>query len=129
MTSNPDTPMLSVEPTTTLVLYNPVDFDVVMKEDGEAQIPTGIVSVDNPPPWLVTLHQQLTTAHNHLREIAVTVGQEQIHELASLKEQYEVLKKKLHHRHQPLRSRIRGLAKPDHPPRTAGPTGQLPLRF
>ncbi|KAJ4420153.1 hypothetical protein N0V85_000720 [Neurospora sp. IMI 360204] len=94
MAPNQDAPMTSVEsPSTTLVLYNPVDFDVVMTDGGATEIPTGTVSVNDPPPWLVALHQQLAVAHNHIREIAVAVGKKQVHELTSLKEQYEVLKK------------------------------------
>ncbi|KAK3946716.1 hypothetical protein QBC32DRAFT_319698 [Pseudoneurospora amorphoporcata] len=63
MTSLRDTPMASVETTTntTLVLYNPQDFDVVMT--GNDDIAIGPVLVNNPPAWLVAMHDQIAKAY------------------------------------------------------------------
>ncbi|KAK3947886.1 hypothetical protein QBC32DRAFT_318373 [Pseudoneurospora amorphoporcata] len=74
MTSPRDTPMASVETTTdtTLVLYNPQDFNVVMT--GNDDIATGPVVVNNPPAWLVAIHDQIAKAHYQVREIAFSIG-------------------------------------------------------
>ncbi|KAJ4339286.1 hypothetical protein N0V85_009886, partial [Neurospora sp. IMI 360204] len=80
----------SVETTdTTLVLYKPEEFDVVMTTD--ADITAGTVTVNNPPPWLLALHEQLAKAHDQVRGIALAVGKERSKELGNLKEQYGAL--------------------------------------
>ncbi|KAJ4354967.1 hypothetical protein N0V85_009579 [Neurospora sp. IMI 360204] len=91
MSSPQDQPMTSVE-ALSLVLYQPEAFDVVMTDRDEV-IPRSEVQVTNPPPWLLTLHEQLEAAHKQVREIALTVGQEHTKDLTALKEQYEILRK------------------------------------
>ncbi|KAJ4330998.1 hypothetical protein N0V85_009963, partial [Neurospora sp. IMI 360204] len=86
-----DQPMPSVE-ALSLVLYQPEAFDVVMADTDEV-IPRSAVQVTNPPPWLITLHEQLEAAHKHVRDIALSVGQEHVKDLTTLKEQYEIMRK------------------------------------
>lgn len=95
MASPQDNPISSVEVDNSLVLYKATtneDFDVIMGNSQHELVPSE-TRVTNPPPWLVTLHEQLTLAHDQVREIALSVGQNHSQQLASLKEQYEVLRK------------------------------------
>lgn len=92
MASDPDNPIPSVEASTnmTLALYQPAGFDVVMSNSDD--IPTGSVTVNDPPSWLIAMHEQIARAHNQIREIPSSIDQERTQELATLREQYENLR-------------------------------------
>ncbi|WPJ62585.1 hypothetical protein SMAC4_10745 [Sordaria macrospora] len=91
MASPQDQPVPSVE-NSSLVLYHPGDFDTVMTNSDDA-IPRSLVQVTNPPPWLITLHDQFAAAHAQVREMTLSVGHEHTRDLTALKEQYDILRK------------------------------------
>ncbi|KAH7636145.1 hypothetical protein B0T09DRAFT_317811 [Sordaria sp. MPI-SDFR-AT-0083] len=82
----------SVENTTDkiLTLWQPVSFDIVMTRNDD--IAAGPILVNNPPLWLIAMHDQIARAHHQIREIALSVGQEQAQGLATLRTQYEDLR-------------------------------------
>ncbi|KAH7631395.1 hypothetical protein B0T09DRAFT_229600, partial [Sordaria sp. MPI-SDFR-AT-0083] len=67
-------PIESIESTTALVLHNPASFDDVLndKRNRLSTIPKGTIQVADPPEWLIVLHDQLATAHNQVRDIAIS---------------------------------------------------------
>lgn len=74
-----------------LALYEPQDFDVVMRDPNLPPL-SGIV-VNDPPEWMVHLHNKMQSTMEAAYAYALNVGEEHREAYEELKNHYEVMKR------------------------------------
>ncbi|KAK3684195.1 hypothetical protein B0T22DRAFT_384088 [Podospora appendiculata] len=74
----------------SLVLYNPQEFDVVMRDAADLAVTND--RIDNPPEWLVYLHDKIARTYSAMQSLAKDVRATQRQDLEELKRGYNQMR-------------------------------------
>jgi len=81
--------MAGSAPSNEIVLYEPRDFDEIMKDQSE--ITLSDVTIHNPPQWAVQLHEKIASAYDAIRQHGTSVVPTQVEQVKALREHYTAM--------------------------------------